>query len=192
MLVHSHPYTGMIIRSTLPYKNSVIIVSSQLGLREYTIPAKSLLVQGAFIRFTLQERRGKYTLKSSELIALPHLWVMNDILFLHRVLELIVFFVPYGSGIQGLLEHCMLLFEKPEHEDLDWYKKLFICRLFSLLGVCPENAELYNKNFLCLISAPIDIMLNVQRAVLFDTIDIWMRGCIQSHPRSHEIKTYCL
>ena len=184
-------HSGIIIRCALPTKRKTLLLSREVGLHELCIIKNTVFMQGSLIAYTMREQRGTPLLSHAELLAVPERWVGDDILFLHQVLELVMFFVPASSNPQGLFGHMMLLFKELSINPTEWYKKIFLCRMFSLLGVYPDNAEEYDKLTLSLLSGPLEHMMQAHQRLEQHTLNAWVQGCVNSHPRRHEFKTYC-
>lgn len=179
---------AIVIRNYLPEKNRLILFDREKGLCEVIVPSRGKYTHGALLEFTVKEFRTKYMLAESSVIALPAQWVLEDLVFFHAILELVLYFIPLDSNPTGVFAHLELLRKDIPMQNIVLYKKLFICRLFSLLGICPDDADSFDEKFLYLISAPIDIMLSVQEFLTKYPLDVWMRKCVMSHPQYNMMK----
>lgn len=180
-------FFGIIIRSFLPVKQKIVVLSKQHGIHHLICRMSSGCVHGGLIEWQEKRRSEQFFLVNYELVALPDRWAADDIVFLHSVFQLVHACIPVASNPEGMFEHLLLLYKSALHENREFYKKVFLCRFFSLLGLYPEYPQQYDEKFLCLISAPIDIMLSEQEMLLDKNVDAWVRGCVRTH--SLKIKT---
>ena len=186
-------HRGIVIHSYMPYKKKVIMLDHNLGKIE-ALPdnsaMKERLVHGAFIEYRCEPWHHMYALQDSAYIDFPAAWV--DLLFLHHILEMSNYFLVAHCNVSSVFEHFMNLYKPFEHAQIYLAKKIFVCRFFSLLGICPYDALDYDSHFFNLISGHIDIMLSIQKVdtiYLEKKIDRWLLGCIQTHPHAHMLKT---
>ena len=122
-------------------------------------------------------------------MAVPAPWVEQDIYFLHHILELCDYFLPYHSNSTQVMD-LFSVFYSPRVTNSEFFKRIVVCRFFSLIGICPDDAEKYDQFFFSLISAPIDIMLNMQDDIYMrQEIDRWLLGCIKTHPHADRLQT---
>jgi hypothetical protein len=152
----------------------------------YKIP--SSLVHGALIQYTLSSWRNKYMIDAYEMIALPAKWVVQDVHFFHHLLEVgQLFFMSHQYSPE-----VYTFFEKiyEEQGTVEHMHHLFLCKLFSLLGIYPSDAHIHHPALFHLISASNDIMLNEQKHRLDQKeLKSWLRGCIETHPRGPFLQT---
>ncbi len=184
---------GIVLRSFMPYKHKISVFESSLGRIEGMVSHPSVLekaLHGALVQFRVEEVQNFYRFQDFELIALPAAWVNDDILFLHHVLELTDFFVPLGEFSQELGQLFCLLYAECPLNNVELFKRIFVCRFFLLLGIYPENAEMYEKDFFRLLSGSLDSMLEqAWDRTLLKNLNRWLEGCVQVHPYAHRLKT---
>lgn len=174
--------SAIVIRSFVPYSYKLALYNDTQGYHELRYTKLSGVFSGALCYYDYTSIHNNTAIGFLEIIDVPHEWAKRDLVFLHHVLEIIFSYVPFQNGCALLLEHLLKLYKICPIEDENFYKKIFICRIFSLLGIYPENREGFDQKFLCLISAPIDIMLNVQTTLMHYDVDAWIQGCIQAYP----------
>ncbi len=193
MTVQTLVRRGIVLRSFMPYKHKVSLFEFSLGRIEGMLQNQHLLskaMHGALVQFRVEEVQSFYRFHDFELIALPHPWVMEDIYFLHHLLELTDYFVPFGEFSESLGLVFMYLFQECPCIDRELFKKIIVAHFFVVLGVYPENVEFFPTSFFRLISGSVDSMLeatwDVQQVHM---LTHWLESCIKVHPYAHQFKT---
>jgi hypothetical protein len=192
--VYTTAHKAFVLRIDNVHKAHVSLFDSELGhikVRLADSYRKRELVQGALIEYRLEKSRYGYLCYDSKILLFPTDWVLKDIVFLHHVLEIYLYFSPVNNSCSALFEHGMLLFTISEFSaDIRMMKKLFICRLFTLMSVYPQQITEVNVDFFLLLSGPIDIMLNIQYDdKLLAQFAAWIRSCCMTHPQVLLFKT---
>ena len=190
--MNNNRHQGILLRTSSPYRKKIILFDYELGLVECINPSGGhRLVHGAFLYYNLTAWNNLYKIHDIELIAVPAEWVREDLLFLHHMLELSSNFLTLHNNASEIFNFFINFYKPCNEKDLKLFKKLFICRFFSLLGVYPENSEDYEATFFRLISGPIDSMLNAWRddALLHKKVNEWLQGCVRMHPYADHLKT---
>lgn len=187
-------HKGIIVRVLYPLSNKIIVFDEKLGKIECIVSKRErihMLMQGALIEYSLVPWRSIYRMMFVEQCALPMAWVKDDILFMHQLLELIIFFAPFNSPLPSLFESYLFLYHAEyAPDDVIFFKKLFLCRFFALLGIVPEEELYFNALFFSLISGSIGSMLNAQSGDRLERIiHEWLYGCISTHPYAFQLKT---
>ncbi len=185
-------YAGIVLRNYFPQKKKVTILDTQLGKIDCVISQKSerILQHGALVQYRREAWHALYQLHDVELLETPAIWVQQDIYFLHHLLEISDFFLPSHSNACQIIDLFKILYCQLAIKNILFFKKAALCRFFALIGVCPDDAEKYDQFFFRLISAPIDIMLDVQDDVdLCKKMDRWLLGCIKTHPYADRLQT---
>jgi hypothetical protein len=151
--------------------------------------SKKYLTHGSLVQYSYKKAS---TLKVDDIIITmqPAAWIGEDLLFFHHILEMAVFFLPEHEPAPVLFEHFQLLYQ-PHRGTKQLFKKLFMCRFFSLLGIYPENALTHYHDLFHLISRPINIMLNAQDDYVLQASAMtpWLLACIQTHPHAQRVQT---
>lgn len=186
-------HCGIVLRSYVPYKNKLLLLDQQYGMIEVIFFQKSdalRITHGMLVRYTLHKQTRNYRCDDVAFIACPHKWVSDDIFFLHHVLELAAFFLSYNQIMQEVFQLFSLLYKPLVYDDIERFKKCFLCKFFVLIGICPDSYECFTPQFFRLISAPIDTMVNSQDDLLGHTqLARWLKGCIAVHPYGDRLKT---
>lgn len=148
------------------------------------------LLHGSLIQYVFKKNNTR-NIADVVVKAMPASWVIQDLLFFHHVLEIASFFLAEAEPAPAVFEHFQLLYSEPSSADIHLFKKLFMCRLFTLLGIYPENAPTRHRDLFNLISRPINIMLNAQDdyAQRTGAITTWLLACIHTHPHAHRLQT---
>lgn len=180
---------AIVLRSWLPEKQRIMIFDEQLG--RFTALIRSgkeqpRVLQGGMILYHTRHWRGLSILQAMELIAVPvPLW-SADIQFIHMILELLECFVAEHDPLPELFRLCTILYTPiPIAEDqLATFKRLFLCKLFSVLGVYPsERVYEYAHDVRRLISEPLVALIDTSGySNLGDEARTWLLGCIHTSP----------
>ncbi len=187
---------GIVLRCFMPYQRKMIVLDREIGRIECSVPWKAykgLVVQAGLIAYVLSPLHRTYALVDIELVALPVLWVRGDILFLHHILELCVHLLPlHSSNVESVFDLLMVLYTLENLEyNQKFFKQLFLCRFFAILGMYPDDtANNYDSILFDLISGPIDIMLNVRYDThMSNRLNRWLVGCLATYPYRDKLKT---
>ena len=185
-------HQGILLRTGSPYRKKILLFDYELGMIEcVNTYGHNRLVHGAFLYYARTPWHNLYRLHDIELIALPEKWVSDDLLFLHHIIELSTYFLTIQNNAASLFNFFMNFYKPCNEKNLELFKKFFICRFFSLLGVYPENSEDYDPLFFRLISGPIDSMLDASRddVLTHKKVNEWLQGCMRVHPHADHLKT---
>jgi hypothetical protein len=185
-------HTGIVLRSQLPEKQTLTLLDDELGkIQALCTPRKyEPLLNASLLWYIRKPWRDRHTITFYELVALPDNWVVSDIYFMHHILELSMFFLPFHKNVYQIYELCMFLYKPCFYEKKSLYKKVFIYHFFSLLGIYPEDYSHYDSSLVDLISHPDDIMLNVQDDdFLHKQLSKWIEECMKVHPQKDQLRT---
>ena len=171
---------GIILKNLYPQKNKLIILDSKLGKIECITTDKLDLSVGLLVHYFLENKKNYYFIKTLDLIDVPYGIVKSDILFFHHVLELCYYFIPYGSCFDESALKIFNFLKKFFCKKNIFYnlfsKKLFLYKLFCLIGITPE------ENFYKLKKNNIDNILEKD-------LDLYLLGCVKIHPSWNSFKT---
>ena len=186
---------GIILRNCSAQNNKVVVFDKQQGKIDGfpSLRMQPKCLQGSLVSYRAEEWRNSYRLYDIELLALPESWVMQDILFLHHILELIAYFMQPSQRNYELFSWCNTLYQSVIYESkkLLFFKKFFLCRLFIVLGMYPELNAKQDETLFFLISGSVDIMLNDQYHELLDKkMSTWLYVCLQDHVGKSHLKTF--
>lgn len=158
---------GIVIRNNVLQKK-VWLLDSFSG----TVPIffKKNVCLGGLLTYHLEHNNNRYVMHKPELIALPNIEDENFLLFFHHVLELCFHFVPTGSCAPEIFNLVKLLYSCDSNFTTRYAQHIFLCKLFTLLGLIPEQ-------------------LFVQKKYNEQQVTTWLKRCIAQHPLVHEFKT---
>lgn len=188
---------GIVLVASSAFKSGVTILDQHMGMIDVVLEKKHNQVQmnhGFLVRYTLHDKGSGYMIKNSRVIAQPAHWVYSDIHFLHHFLEIARNFLMYHDPAQVIFDHCSYLFKNvPYDQDSDhmlYFKQFFLCKIFFLMGICPEDTTTFSSTFFSLISGSLDTMVKAHNgSVKNSELVRWLHGCIAVHPRSDRFKT---
>lgn len=179
---------GIVIRTETPAKKVCIILDSKLGLIE-TIFFNEQIMQrahhGMLLEYNALQQKKKYKIDNIKLLALPQPWATEDIVFFHQVIHIISEYMMLGMVNQQLFTLVTMLYrhhvaaEDNSSNFNKLFKSWFLCRLYCLLGIYPENYHSFDSSFFILISnnesifnlpkeAHIELQVKLQR---------WLEAC---------------
>ncbi|MGC2310913.1 MAG: hypothetical protein WA432_04795 [Candidatus Babeliaceae bacterium] len=190
--MHEKVHIGIVLRSYFPSKHKIILFDDELGKIQAvcTLRKFNALMHASLLWYIRKDWQTMHQITYYDLIALPDFWVLSDIYFMHHILELSMFFLPFHKNMATVYELFMSLYKPCRAHNISLYKKIFIYHFFSLMGVYPEEYSKYDPGLICLISKPDDIMLNVQdNDVLQAQLTQWIHECIKVHPQKDQFKT---
>lgn len=183
---------GIILRTYVPHKHKLSVLDSALGRIE-CVPQSAKMVHrlrhGSHITYTLRAWRHVYTIYDVDILSMPDYWAQHDLLFLHHVLELSLYFSPLHSECNSLFQLIMLLYTSADTFCSSFYKKVFLCKFFGILGVYPVE---YKRDIFLfrLISNPINSNFDTEvETIAEERLRRWILACIIIHPYAHKLKT---
>ncbi len=184
----SHKSQGIVLKQTTSHK--VAILDAVHG-RIDCISFKQPLV-GALIRYRIEsERRTIGMLADYEIMDLPFFIARSDILFWHHVLELCYYFVPIGSHTPQMFELLQFLYTVDTSSEWGPYaKKLYLCKLFTTLGMQVELPGVSHQilyRFMAL--QPHQLARESVDTKEKEIVDEWLRVCVSEHPAIEQFKT---
>jgi hypothetical protein len=186
---------GIVVRNYRCSKNKIIVFDEREGkitgfLRTFSLQK---CPQGGLISYRLEAWHQWYRLHDIELHKLPADWVRDDLLFLHHVLELIAYFVQPAQSNKELFVLCETLYHSfnDDRKHLLFFKKLFLCKLFIVLGMYTEPPLAWGETLFALISPSSNSILHDQYDELLDKkIGAWLYSCLQAHIGKTHLKTF--
>jgi hypothetical protein len=171
-----------IILKILSEKCSLLILDSLRGKILCKINNRTKLINGSHINYTLEKNRNNFYLKESFIKNDPFKVAKFDILFFHQILEITNYFLPLESPNNEIYKLLSFFFNNYELLNISNKKKLYLCKLLSLLGIYPDIKEA-QLTFFKLISFPIDIIANLEIDLNIEPIlDFWIDSAIECHP----------
>jgi hypothetical protein len=180
---------GIVLRSYFPQKNKAVILDRHLGKITCVVKTQRLCV-GAVATYQVTHQRNLCFINNFEMIDIPFLVAQADILFLHHVLEICHYFIPMSSCEIQIFDLILFLYDHVSLVKASWFKKFFLFKLFTILGLYPEKKEGEAPYFYQVLSLSIDkiaqkdIDLKIEKA-----LENWLLKCIYLHPYVGSFKT---
>jgi len=180
---------GIILKKYQPQKQVISILDKSLGKIRCT-PGNQNVVLGSLASYFISSNRSFYFIQNIEILHIPFKIAIDDILFLHHVLELCYQFIPPQCPSGEIFDLIKYLFFFPNMIKYDIDKKLFLFKLFTLLGLYPEELQFQTPYFHDLATKSIDTII-AQHLHLKSEIEIdnWLRCCIKIQPQLGSLKT---
>ncbi len=151
----------------------------------YTGRGQSPLHRGSFVSYyaDCSVSSQKTPLERVELEKSATLVGMQDIYLLHAVLEVCCHFIPVGSEAKTVFYFLQELFETFDSFPSFAEKKNVICKLLAMLGIYPDDAQLYGLVHE-LVSMPIDNLIQGTIHLKSEKLmNQWLAWCQQVHPK---------
>lgn len=185
---------GIVIRSFMPHRHKCAIFDHQLGMIEATFFKQPLMYRvyhGMALEYSTFADGTRHRLDDIRIVAVPQAWVAQDVLFFHHLLEVVWFFVLYGQQQEALFELLQVLYQQPFWDEDELFKRWFLCRIFTVIGVYPSDYDSFDPNFFGTISLPYGALAKICRNDTLITRELarWLRGCVATHPQSDLFKT---
>lgn len=139
--------------------------------------------QGTLISYgEYAQKDGIYILKNPVLKDLPLDWGRYDIYLFHCLLELCYYFVPFGSEGQQAFSFLKNLYEQKIFFLHQKMRKMVVCKLLSLLGICPEATK-FRPVLLLLSQLAIDnVAVADLELICEDILNEWISWSVEEHP----------
>jgi len=184
---NSMQHYGIVISTQMPHKQTCIILDYKFGLIEavfFRQPLMQRVHHGMLIEYSLKEQGKKYKIDMINVLALPQKWATEDIEFFHAVLRIISQCMMLGSFNQPLFSLIIQLYrhhitpeEQTSHEH-ELFKKWFLCRLYSLVDIYPDNHSSFDVSFFNLIVSQNALLLPKDNNFeLLLNLNRWLESC---------------
>jgi hypothetical protein len=190
MLLGRRECVGLVLRSS---GSALSILSPQEGRVEkrwFKPLCRGPLHRGSLISYISEKKQGQRVeiIEHLDLERCATQLAFQDIYLLHYILELCHYFVPIGSEAKEPFYFLVELFQQFSTFPSPIQKKIVLCKLLALLGVCPDEAsvqiianELRKMPIDKLLQAPLE--LNSE-----ELISRWLFWCIEMHPKGKFFK----
>ncbi len=180
---------GIVLVQPRPGSSIIVLLDQALGRIDSLFFYAKVCV-GSLMQYSVQQRNGKYFIDNATMIDIPLFLARADLLFLHHVLELLYHFIPVGSCTMGVFELLLLLYAHDQRMYSMRFKKFFLFKLLSILGIYPENMSLSTRSLQMLLTESID-KINDESIDLEceKDLDNWLYYCVAEHPRINDFKT---
>jgi hypothetical protein len=182
---------GIILKRINPAKPVYSILDSQEGVLICSIARENVCV-GACIEYTLCNKRTKVVADEVELVGFPYITQVADLLLLHSALEICTGCMPVGSSSPGVFEHIHSLYDssRAARFKTGLVKKVFLCKLFILLGFYPQEKKFQNHFFQKLAAESLDNLMPFSLSMMQEgEVEEWLQACIAMHAHEQKFKT---
>lgn len=182
--------TGIVLKKHFPRKQTITVLDKVWGKRIGVPPTQDICL-GSLISYTTNQSTNVVFMHSLERHAVPLSLARNDLLFFHQVLELCYYFIPLQSPAPDVFHLVSLLCYDRAVTLKPLQKKVFLAKLFALLGVHPDEQKFQHDYFHYLRHGSIDTLTDqVLHLGIENTLDSWLRACISLHPYRNSFNTY--
>lgn len=178
---------GIVLQHQLPTHHRCMLFDEEMGRIFVSITAQKeppRLTRGSLITYQIRNWRTLLCITNPQALCLPAPELCHDLTFLHQVLRVLNKFLPEGAHNAELFDAVLALYE-PQHAYYlcdDIGKKLFLCKLFALLGIYPDELIFrQSPRIHRLILLP---MQHLHTGVLpmqdYGALNSWLMGCLAS------------
>ena len=180
---------GIVIRKTSLSSQKYIVLDKQYGRIDVLVRGSSVGI-GSLVQYSLEKKKALYVIGDIRILYIPISLGSIDLLFFHHVCELIYYFVPIGSCVVGLFDLLAFLYTSEHMLESVKFKKFFLLRLFTLLGIDPglEGSIAARIGFLSRMKMH-DFRNDLIDGAIEKEMDKWLWLCMWQHPYVHEFKT---
>jgi len=180
---------GIILKKNSQSHYKITILDKIQGKIECFAPQSSLSL-GALMTYNIQQKGSTNFIVNSSLIYIPLTLAKDDILFFHHVLELTYYFTQIGNNIKEIFDLFEFLYKTSTTTITHQFKKLFLLKLLTNMGVTPEH-DAIRTSFISELSS---IKIEELNKIIINTIhekelDRWLWYCLWQHPYVNEFKT---
>lgn len=170
---------GIVLKSKV-LSSKISLLDQEEGHIEVYSFQKRLFSVGMLVSYTLSNEQGRYIIKNVSIEQTPEA-NCDELLFVHHVIELIIYLVPIQSSDFLVFEQCLFLYRYKEIKTI--CKKILLYNLFVITGMVPESLSKASL-------IPIDTYSEGSLHLADErNIDESLRGCIRSHPAIDSFKT---
>ncbi|NRB21318.1 hypothetical protein HRU45_01070 [Candidatus Dependentiae bacterium] len=183
---------GIILRTYFPGKQKIALLDRKKGKFD-AVPPDENMSPGMIIVYNLPlSYSGCPFLSDVEIIEAPMALAKNDILFLHHLLELCYYLIPYGICDTFIFDLVYRAYESLERKKAHnmRYKFLVLFKLLAEVGMYPEDKTYHTPYYYKLAKGPIE---NGDLDIINDDVEHalnkWVYTCLSSHPCFGNLKT---
>lgn len=182
---------GFILKKYFPKKIKLSVLDSKLGKID-CVPNRTNICLGALIRYNVVIKRTIAYVENIDMITIPLTSNRSNLLFYHHVLELCYYFIPAECPVTNVFSLLAFLCLVKESSFTVQQRKFFLCKLFFLFGIYPEDKQFQQQFFHRVMSESIDILVNATIDLRIEReVDKWLMRCLAVHPSVNYFKTVC-
>src|SRR3989304_6551294 len=145
------PSIAFVLRHYAPYHEKIILFNRIIGKFQARIcfPKKNNFFNeieaGTLIEYNSVPHNKQLTIELKQIYYVPFALASNNILFLHHFLEICHFFISFESYDNSKIFDLLIFVYQVDNGILRVQtQKLFLFRLFALLGLYPEQNVFHN------------------------------------------------
>ena len=183
---------AIVLRNEYPERLRMLLFDENRGIVSCWSDRMDLAV-GSLIDYSCAESGTGYSAQAINVHALPCCGQLSDLLFFHQVVEICVQFIPEGSEAKDLFALLLFLYDQKRFISLqnDFLKKVFLCKIFIILGIWPAGKKFQNSFFYRIASESIDNLLGLSIELKDECVlNDWLQMCIAMHPHARDFKTW--
>ncbi|MFC1843010.1 hypothetical protein ACFLYU_05125 [Candidatus Dependentiae bacterium] len=182
-------HIGIVLKKCAYKKRIAFIFDYNLGKLK-CVPNRENIVLGSVITYFITNNRSPYFIELLETVHIPFDAAISDILFLHHILETCYNFIPTQSPSEDVFILIKYLYLSSNRIKCKVDKKLFLCKLFMLLGLYPEGIKFQTPYFCSLATEPIDKTISKKLHLKNEIeLDNWLHCCVTTYPEFSDFKT---
>lgn len=167
------------------------ILDYTLGVFTGSIKREGLSV-GACIEYNICPSRTWTVLEDVNLLALPAIKEVHELLLFHCVIEICSHCMPAGSVSTDVFKLILCLYDQQFMNQVQTalLKKVFLCKLFVILGLYPHEKKFHNSFFHQLATESLD-KLCCRPVSMVNERDIgdWLKACIATYAHDKKLNT---
>src|SRR5690606_32873093 len=118
---------GIVLRKTTGSRYKISLLDKNHGRMECVVDS-SILCVGSLVSYAFFEQRGGFFLRDVQVIYTPLSLGSSDLLFLHHILELLYYFAPVGSCVNGIFDLLAFLYTIEHMLISKIFKKFFLLK----------------------------------------------------------------
>lgn len=180
---------GIILRKSTHSQHKISLLDKYHGRIEGIVQSPNLCV-GGLISYAFDQQPYNYIIRDIELIYTPLQLGSIDLLFLHHVLELLYYFAPVGSCVNGIFDLLAFLYSIEDMLISEKFKKFFLLKVLTFLGVIPELDSIRFSSITALCNTRIDLFSDdMVDEEIEKKLHTWLCHCVWQHPYANEFKT---
>lgn len=181
--------TGIVLKTCAQKNRIVFILDYKMG-KIKCVPNKDNIITGSVISYFVKKDKSPYFIESVELLHVPFETAIDDILFLHHVLEICDLFLAMHNQAKEIFDLIIHLYKFEKQIKCNNKKKLFIFKLLTLLGLYPEETRFQTPYFHNLATESIDnIILKNLNLECEKELNNWLHCCITGQQEFSKFKT---
>jgi hypothetical protein len=181
--------TGIVLKICAKKNRIIFVLDYKMG-KIKCIPNKDNILTGSVISYFMTNNRSPYLIEAIELLHVPFETAIDDILFLHHILEICDLFLPMQNQAKEIFDLIIHLYKFEKQIKCKIKKKLFIFKLLTLLGLYPEEARFQTPYFHGLATESIDnVILKNLNLEEEKELNNWLHCCITIQQEFSKFKT---